>query len=84
VSELPLGPAGGKGPDTFVPKPRFEYKAPSLFWEHRYLLTIFIIGLLAGWLYLIRAPYKQLKIDPPAPPPIYVEPIPERSASSAQ
>jgi hypothetical protein len=84
VSEPPLGPAGGRGPNSFVPKPRFEYKAPSLFSEHRYLLMVFIIALLAGWLYLIKAPHKQLKIDPPAPPPVYVEPIRARPASNAQ
>jgi hypothetical protein len=81
VSEPPLGPAGGRGPNSFVPKPRFEYKAPSLFWEHRYLLMVFIIALLAGALYLLRAPHKQLKIEPP---PVYVEPILQRPASSAQ
>jgi hypothetical protein len=81
VSEPPQGPAGGQGPNTFAPKPRFEYKAPSMFWEHRYLFIIFLMAILAGALYLFRAPHKQLKIEPP---PVYVEPLAQRPASSAQ
>jgi hypothetical protein len=84
VSEPPLGPAGGQGPNSFAPKPRYEYKAPSIFWEYRYLLIVAIIVALAGVVYLIRAPHKPMKIEPPAPPPVYVEPIPARPASSAQ
>jgi hypothetical protein len=84
VSEPPLGPAGGQGPNTFAPKPRFEYKAPSMFREHRYLLIVLLIAAIAGFLYLFNAPHKQLKIEPPAPPPVYVEPIPARPASSPQ
>jgi hypothetical protein len=83
VSEPSREPAGGQGPNTFAPKPRFEYKAPSMWWEHRYLLIIFALGLLAGAVYLFRAPHKPLKIEPPAVP-IYVEPIPQRAAPSAQ
>ncbi len=48
--------------------------------EHRYLAIIFVIAIIAGAVYLIAAPHKQLKIEPP---PIYVEPIPEEPASSA-
>jgi hypothetical protein len=82
VSEPPTqGPAGGQGPNSFAPKPRFEYKAPSMFAEHRYLLIVFLIAILAGALYLFKAPHKQLKIEPP---PVYVEPLPQRPASSAQ
>ncbi|HXP67224.1 MAG TPA: hypothetical protein VN815_17235 [Steroidobacteraceae bacterium] len=84
MSEQPTGPAGGQGPNSFAPKPRFEYKAPSMFWEHRYLLMVLLIAALAGSVYLFWAPHKQLKIEPPAPPPVYVEPIPQRPASSAQ
>jgi hypothetical protein len=84
VSEPPLGPAGGQGPSSFAPKPRYEYKAPSIFREYRYLLIVAVIIAIAGLLYLISAPHKQLKIEPPAPPPVYVEPIPARPAASAQ
>jgi hypothetical protein len=55
-----------------------------MFWEHRYLLMVLLIAALAGSVYLFWAPHKQLKIEPPAPPPVYVEPIPQRPASSAQ
>jgi hypothetical protein len=52
-----------------------------MFSEHRYLLIVFAIAVLAGWLYLFKAPHKQLKIEPP---PVYVEPLAERPASSAR
>jgi hypothetical protein len=84
MAEPPLGPAGGQGPNSFTPKPRFEYKAPSIFWEHRYLLIVLGIVALAGSLYLIKAPHKQLKIEPPPPPPVYVEPIPQRPVPSTR
>jgi len=82
--EPPTGPAGGQGPNSFAPKPRFEYKAPSMLWEHRYLLIVLAIAAIAGSVYLFKAPHEQLKLEPPSPPPVYVEPIPERPASSAQ
>jgi hypothetical protein len=84
VSEPPLGPAGGHGPNAFAPKPRYEYKTPSIFWEYRYLLLVVVVAAIAGSLYLIYAPHKQLKIEPPPPPPVYVEPIPARPAASPQ
>jgi hypothetical protein len=83
--EPPTGPAGGHGPNSFAPKPRFEYKAPSMFSEHRYLLIVLAIAAIAGSLYLFKAPHAQpKKIEPPSPPPVYVEPLPERPASSAR
>jgi hypothetical protein len=77
VSDPSSGPAGGQGPNSYSPKPRFEYKAPSLLWEHRYLAIIFFVALLAGALYLFNAPHKPFKIEPlkSEPPPVYVEPI---------
>lgn len=72
------GPAGGKGPDSFVPKPQFEYKAPSMLEEHKYLAILFIFAIIAASVYLIRAPHKPIKIEPPPPPPVYVEPLPQR------
>ena len=66
------GAGGGKGPDSFVPKPRFEYKAPSIVAEHKYLAIVFILVIVAAAVYLFRAPHKPLTIEPP---PVYVEPI---------
>jgi hypothetical protein len=68
------GPASGNGPNRFVPKPRFEYKAPSILAEHKYLALAFLLLIIAGSLYLYRAPHKALKIEPAATP-VYVEPI---------
>jgi hypothetical protein len=80
------GPGGDKGPNSYAPKPRFEYRTPPFLWEHRYLLIIFALALIVATVLLFRAPHKQLTIEPP---PVYVEPIPdqripERPASSAQ
>ena len=80
MAEPTPGPGGDQGPNSYVPKPRFEYRAPSFLWEHRYLLIIFALALLVTTVLLFRAPHKQLTIEPP---PVYVEPIPERPASSA-
>jgi hypothetical protein len=73
------GPGSGKGPDSYVPKPRFEYKAPSIIAEHKYLAIIFVLAIIAASVYLVRAPHKPLTIEPPPPPPVYIEPIPQRS-----
>lgn len=75
------GPESGRGPSHFTPKPRFEYRAPSLLWEHRYLAIFFVIAIIVATVLLFRAPHKQLTIEPP---PVYVEPIPERPPSSAR
>jgi hypothetical protein len=66
------GPGGGKGPDSFVPKPQFEYKSPSILAEHKYLALLFILAIIAATIYLIRTPHKPMKIEPP---PVYVEPL---------
>jgi hypothetical protein len=70
---------GGEGPNSYVPKPRFEYKAPSIIAEHKYLAIIFVLAIVAASVYLVRAPHKPLTIEPPPPPPVYIEPIPQRS-----
>jgi hypothetical protein len=75
------GPGEDRGPNSYAPMPRFDYRAPSLLWEHRYLLAIFALALIVTTVLLFRVPHKQLTIEPP---PVYVEPIPERPASSAQ
>jgi hypothetical protein len=88
VADPTPGPGGDKGPNSYVPKPRFEYRAPSFLWEHRYLLIVFALALIVATLLLFRAPhreYRGLTIHAPSSSePIYVEPIPERPASSAQ
>jgi hypothetical protein len=61
------------GPNSYVPKPRFEYKAPSILAEHKYLAIIFVLAIVAATLYLFRAPHKPLTIEPP---PVYIEPLP--------
>jgi hypothetical protein len=68
------GPASGDGPNRFVPKPRFDYKAPSILAEHKYLAIVFLLLIIATSIYLYRAPHKPLKIEPAATP-VYVEPI---------
>ena len=74
-------PSGGKGPDSYVPKPRFEYQAPSIIAEHKVLAIIFVLAIVAAAVYLFRAPHQPLTIEPPPPPPVYIEPIPQRPAA---
>ena len=81
------GPENGKGLSLFTPKPKFEYKAPSLLWEYRYLAIFFVIAIIAGSVYIFRAPHKAPEVEPTATPssePVYIEPIPERPPSSAR
>jgi hypothetical protein len=73
----------GNGPDGYVPKPRFEYKAPSIIAEHKYLAIIFVLAIVATSVYLFKAPHKPLTIEPPPPPPVYIETIPERPAAAS-
>jgi hypothetical protein len=83
VADAPTPDTGAdRGPNGYVPKPSFEYRAPSFLWEHRYLLIIFLLALIVATVLLFRAPHRQLKIEPPPPPPVYIEPIQERPASS--
>jgi hypothetical protein len=79
VPESASGPAGGKGPDSYVQKPRFDYQAPSILAQYKYLAIVFVLVLIAAAVYLARAPHKPLTIEPP---PVYVEPLPERPAPS--
>jgi hypothetical protein len=79
VPDPASGPAGGKGPDSYVPKPRFDYQAPSVLAQYKYLAIVFVLMLIAAAVYLARAPHKPLTIEPP---PVYVEPLPERPAPS--
>ena len=65
-------------PNGFVPRPRIDYQPRSLLADYKYLAIVFLLLLFAGSLYLIKAPHKQLVIEPPAPPPVYIEPIPAK------
>lgn len=82
MAEPAPGPGEDGGPNSYAPKPRFEYHAPSFLWEHRYLLIIFMLALIVATVLLFRAPHRRYKIDPPPPPPVYIEPIPERPVPS--
>ena len=62
-------------PNSFAPKPRFEYKRPSILEEHKYLAILFVLVVVAASVYLFRAPRKPLKLEPPPAPPVYIEPI---------
>ena len=77
------GPGEEGGPSSYPLKPRFEYRAPSLLWEHRYLLIAFVLAIIVATVLLFRVPHKQYRgLEAPPPQPIYV--IPDRPASSAQ
>jgi hypothetical protein len=78
VPEPTPGPGGGLGPNSYVPKPRFDYKAPSILAEHKILAILFVVVIVAASVYLVRAPRKPYAIKPTPPPPVYIEPIPER------
>jgi hypothetical protein len=71
-------PGDGAGPNSFVPRPRFEYKRPSILVEHKYLAILFALVIVAAAVYLFHAPHKPLVLPPPEPPPVYVEPIQPR------
>ena len=62
-------------PNGFVPRPRFDYKPRSLLADYKYLALVFLLLLIAGALYLIKAPHKQMVIEPP---PVYIEAIPAK------
>jgi hypothetical protein len=86
VADRTPGPGGGLGPNRYAPKPQFEYRAPSLLWQHRYLAAIFVLVLIVATVLLFRAPhreYRGLTIHaPPASEPVYVEPIPPPASSA--
>jgi hypothetical protein len=66
----------GEGPNTFAPKPRFEYEAPSVLSRYRTLAVLFVLVIVAASVYLIKAPRKPLQFDPPAEP-VYIEAVPK-------
>jgi hypothetical protein len=65
---------GDQGPNTFSPKPRFDYEPPSMLKQYKWLALVFVLLIVAASVYLIRAPRKPLTIKPDAEP-IYVEPL---------
>jgi hypothetical protein len=84
VADSTPGPGDDRGPNSYPLKPRFEYRAPSFLWEHRYLLIVFALVLIVATVVLFRIPHRRYPpgLEPPPPQPIYV--IPDRPASSAQ
>ena len=83
VADAAPGPGDERGPNSYPLKPRFEYRAPSFLWEHRYLLIAFVLAIIVATVLLFRVPHKQYRgLEAPPPQPIYV--IPDRPASSAQ
>jgi hypothetical protein len=65
-------------PKGFVPRPIIEYKPRSLLADYKYLAIVFALLIIAGSWYLIKAPHKPQVSEPAAPPPVYIEPIPEK------
>jgi hypothetical protein len=62
-------------PNRFIPKPRFDYRPPSLLEDYKYLAIAFVLVVIAVAIYLIRAPHDPIKIEPPPAPPVYIEPL---------
>jgi hypothetical protein len=63
-----------QGPNTFDPAPRFDYEAPSVLSRYKLLAIVFVLLMVAGSIYLIKAPHKPLAPKPTAEP-VYVEPL---------
>jgi hypothetical protein len=70
-----------QGPNTFAPKPRFGYEAPSVLSRYRVLAIVFVMLIVAGSIYLIKAPHKPLQIQS-SPEPVYIEPLSQKPASA--
>jgi len=69
-----------QGPNTFAPKPRFDYEAPSMLSQYKWLAVVFLALIIAASIYLIKAPRKPLTIAP-TPEPIYIQPLDDKPAS---
>jgi hypothetical protein len=67
------------GPNRFVPRPRFEYRPPSLLAEYKYLALAFLLLIIALSVYVIKAPHEPLTITP-SPTPVYIESLPAQPA----
>jgi len=64
-------------PTRDAPEGRYEYRAPSLLVEYKYLAIAFVLAIVAVCIYLIRAPRQPLTIAP-APAAVYIVPVPNR------
>jgi hypothetical protein len=66
-------------PNTFSPAPLFGYEAPGVLSRYKWLAIAFLVLVVAGSVWLYRAPHKPMDIKPgPATPsaePVYVEPL---------
>jgi hypothetical protein len=68
VADPTPGPGEERGPNSYPLKPRFEYRAPSFLWEHRYLLIVFVLAIIVATVVLFRVPHRQYR-GLEAPPP---------------
>jgi hypothetical protein len=68
-----------QGPNTFSPAPLFGYEAPSALSRYKWLAIAFLVLVVAGSVWLYRAPHKPMDIKPsatkPSVEPVYVEPL---------
>jgi hypothetical protein len=69
-----------QGPNTFAPAPLFGYEAPGVLSRYKWLAIAFLVLVVAGSVWLYRAPHKPMDIKPSAPAkpsaePVYVEPL---------
>jgi hypothetical protein len=70
-----------QGPNTFAPKPRFGYEAPSVLSRYKVLAIVFVLLIVAASIYMIKAPRTPLAIKPDADP-VYIEPLPQKPAAA--
>ena len=64
-----------QGPNTFAPKPRFGYEAPSVLSRYKVLAIVFVLLIIAASIYMVKAPRKPLAIKA-SPEPVYIEKLP--------
>jgi hypothetical protein len=69
-----------QGPNTFAPAPLFGYEAPGVLSRYKWLAIAFLVLVVAGSIWLYRAPHKPMDIKPspaakPSAEPVYVEPL---------
>jgi len=69
-----------QGPNTFSPAPLFGYEAPGVLSRYKWLAIAFLVLVVAGSVWLYRAPHKPMDIKPspaakPSVEPVYVEPL---------
>ncbi len=67
-------------PNTFAPAPLFGYEAPGVLSRYKWLAIAFLILVVAGSIWLYRAPHKPMAVKPspaakPEVEPVYIEPL---------